>query len=326
MKKISTFICVCTFTLGAAFSLHAQQPDTVRVKVHGHVMPLYVAGSGEPTIVLEAGLGASHKAWEKVQMKLAQMTRVVSYDRPGYLAADTCPAPRDAVTVARELKEALNMAGINPPYILAGWSLGGAFVRVFSGMYPTDVAGLLLVDPAPEEAYARFTREYPELMAEDSIYVQEMLNSRTRIGEREEMRSFDSSMAQARRSDQMHATPTTLLIAAGKAPGGQNRDTTNPLNRIWVEELVKWAKGRPNLKYKIIGNSGHHIAGSQPDTVVHAIGEMVHEYRRQQHLGVAALHADSVAAHIKPHGRDLLHRLQHDQKLTELHLLIQPEK
>lgn len=259
----------------------AQSVDTIKVKVHNHVMTLYSSGVGKPAVILEAGGGSSHRTWQLVQPKIAYSARVVSYDRPGYLNSDTCTSPRDALTIAKELKEALTKAKIHPPYIFAGWSYGGSLVRVFAGLYPKDVEGMVLVDPAPEEVYARFEREFPELMKEDEKYMQEILSSKTRPGEREEMRLYDSSMNQARRSDKLHSTPTTLLIAAGKAEGGQDRDTSKPMARIWVEELVKWAKKRPNLKYEIIANSGHHIARFQPDTVINAIRYHINLYHKK---------------------------------------------
>lgn len=275
MKKIiSVFlsfpmVCYCT----------AQNIDTIKVKVHDHSMTLYVAGKGKPVVVLEAGGGSNHRTWNLVLPKIANDTRVVSYDRPGYLSSDTCTSPRDAITIAKELKEALIKANILPPYILSGWSYGGSLVRVFAGLYPKDVVGMILVDPAPEEVYARLEKEFPEMMKEDQKYIQEILNSKTRPGEREEMRMYDSSMNQARRSDKLHSTPTTLLIAAGKAEGGQDRDPSNPLNKAWIEELEKWAKKRPNLTYRIITNSGHHIARFQPDIVINAIRKMLYEYK-----------------------------------------------
>jgi len=289
-SRVSVFIITIFISIGS----EAQKIDTIKVKVHDHVITLYASGAGSPVVVLEAGGASNHKTWDSVQHKVAKVTKVVSYDRPGYLNSDTCSKPRDAVTVAKELKEALVKANIQPPYVLAGWSLGGAFVRVFAGLYPKDVAGLVLVDPAPEESYARFEKEFPDSMAEDAKYIKEILASKTRIGEREEMRFFDSSMNQARISDAQHTAPTYLLIAAGKAPGGQDRDPSNPLNRIWIEELEKWAKKRPNLKYEIISNSGHHIARFQPDTVVHAIRDILTEWQVKQLKQSAPAHKKPV--------------------------------
>jgi pimeloyl-ACP methyl ester carboxylesterase len=261
------------------FACLSQQVDTIRVNVHGHQITLYVSGKSGPVVVLEAGGGTSHRAWQRVQPALAGITRVVSYDRPGYLNSDSCSSQRDALTIAKELKLALTIAGIQPPYILSGWSLGGTFIRVYAGLFPQDVIGMVLVDPAPEGFYPRLKKEIPEFVAEEAKYINEVMNGKGPQGEKGEMKQFDSSMSQARRSDAMHSTPTTLLIAAGKVEGGQDRDQSNPINRAWVEELVIWGKKRPNLEYRIITNSGHNIARFQPDTVINAIKHHIERYR-----------------------------------------------
>lgn len=253
--------------------------DTLRVSVDQHKISMYVAGAGKYTVILEAGGASSHRCWRTVDSQIAKMTRVISYDRPGYLQSGICEKSRDAVRVAKELHEALTTAGYPPPYILVGWSLGGAFARVFCGLYPKAVAGLILVDPTPEEVYPRGEKEFPELLAEDSLYMHELLASNNRPGERAENIVFDSSMNQARRSDDFHATPTTLLIATyGKVGGKSENDPNNPINRIWVEELVKWAAKRPNLQYKII-DSGHNIAKARPDMVIRAIKVMIEQLK-----------------------------------------------
>jgi pimeloyl-ACP methyl ester carboxylesterase len=41
----------------------------------------------------------------------------------------------------------LDAAGIAPPYIIAGHSIGGAFARYFAGLYPGEVVGLIQIDP-----------------------------------------------------------------------------------------------------------------------------------------------------------------------------------
>lgn len=241
---------------------------------------MYVSGTGKYTVVLEAGGSSNHKCWRTVDTSIAKITRVISYDRPGYLKSEVCEKTRDAITIATELKQALQKSGYPPPYILVGWSMGGAFARVFCGLYPETVAGLLLIDPTPEDVYARAAKEFPLLMAEDSLYMKEIMDSKDRPGERGEMIVFDASMNQARLSDATHLTPTNLLIAAyGKAPGDSENDPNNPINRIWVEELIKWGAKRPNLQYKVITNSGHHIARLKPEIVINAISEMIEQLK-----------------------------------------------
>ena len=254
--------------------------DTFQVSVDNHKMSMYISGTGKHTVILEAGGSSNHRCWRDIDTVIAKTTRVISYDRPGYLKSEMCEKKRDAITVAKELKQALHIAGYPPPYILVGWSMGGAFARVFCGLYPESVVGLVLVDPTPEDVYARAAKEFPELMAEDSLYMKEIMASKNRPGERGEMIVFDTSMNQARLSDASHKTPTTLLIATyGKAFGDSENDPTNPINRIWVEELLKWAAKRPNLKYQIIENSGHHIAKTKPEIVTKAISEMIEQVK-----------------------------------------------
>jgi pimeloyl-ACP methyl ester carboxylesterase len=56
--------------------------------------------------------------------------------------------PRDSVAETQDLENALKAAGIRPPYVLIGHSLGGLNTRLFAYRNPEKVAGLLLVDPS----------------------------------------------------------------------------------------------------------------------------------------------------------------------------------
>jgi len=254
----------------------ATKQDTVQVRVDNHKMSMYVSGTGKYTVVLEAGGSSNHRCYSSIDTAIAKITRVISYDRPGYLKSEICNKTRDAITIAKELKEGLTTGGYPPPYILVGWSMGGSFAKVFCDLYPADVVGLVLLDPCPEDFYTRMLKEHPELMKEDSIYMQEILTSTDRPGEKEEMMSFDTSMQQAKSSTAADIIPTTLLIAAyGKIPGDGEKDPNNPMNFIWVDELKKWAASRPNLQYTVLENSGHHISKEHPDVVIKAITDMI---------------------------------------------------
>ncbi len=262
-------------------NINLHKTDTLRILVHNHNISLYVSGKGNYTVIMEAGLGANHYCWKSIDSSIAKTERVVTYDRPGYLNSDSCTSTRDAVTVSKELKEALAKANIPPPYIMVGWSLGGSFVRVFAGLFPNDVKGLILVDPAPEESYERFAKESPESLSEDSIYFAEVLSS-NRIGEKCELIAFDSSMNQARISDNKYSILTRLLIASyGKAPDIYIKEPNHPINLIWTEELIKWSKKKQNVEYTIVEKSGHHIAKDNPMVVTNAILELIEKIKKE---------------------------------------------
>ena len=124
---------------------------TRKVDVGGYRLAIYCRGKGRPTVILESGGGQSSLAWSLIESRVAQTTRVCSYDRAGLGASDPRrpPAPVPAARVVDELHSLLAGAGISPPYVLGGWSLGGFFNRLYAKRYPAEVAGLVGVDGTP---------------------------------------------------------------------------------------------------------------------------------------------------------------------------------
>jgi pimeloyl-ACP methyl ester carboxylesterase len=121
------------------------------VDVGGHQLHIWCTGSGEPTVILENGLGGSTLSWSFVQPEVAKFTRVCSYDRAGMGYSDPGPSPRTARRIAQELAELLDHTGINGRLVLAGASIGGLFVRVFASEHGDRVGGLVLVDASHED-------------------------------------------------------------------------------------------------------------------------------------------------------------------------------
>ncbi len=121
------------------------------VDVGGHKVHLRSVGSGGPTVVFEAGAGAFSIDFVLVQSEVAKFTRACAYDRAGYAWSEPGPQPRTMRQIAYELRTALHNAGIKPPYVLVGASLGGLMVRVFAEQYLSEVAGMVLVDSTSED-------------------------------------------------------------------------------------------------------------------------------------------------------------------------------
>ena len=134
------------------------------VDVEGHRMHLQVSGAdaGGPTVVLEAGMGSFSPNWYWVQQELAGTVRSVAYDRAGLGWSESTGRPRDAGTIADDLWRALRVAGLEPPFVLAGHSFGGLPVRAFADLYPELTAGLVLVDASHPDQWARWPMPYAD--------------------------------------------------------------------------------------------------------------------------------------------------------------------
>jgi len=118
------------------------------VDIGGRTLNLYCSGRGTPTVILETGGNSPGYEWLLLQSKMAVFTRVCWYDRAGVGWSDPPSSPRTSASIASDLHEALRRAGVLPPYVMAGGSVGGEYVRIYTARYPTDVAGLVLIDSA----------------------------------------------------------------------------------------------------------------------------------------------------------------------------------
>lgn len=125
----------------------------------GRTLAAVSAGEGRPTVVLEAGAGASAASWQAAWTGLAERTRVVAYDRAGLGCSPVDPQPRTLRRMADDLEDLL--LGCGPgPFVLVGHSLGGPLARVAAAELPDLVSGLVLCDPAQEDADLYYRRGY----------------------------------------------------------------------------------------------------------------------------------------------------------------------
>ncbi len=106
------------------------------------------SGDGEPAVTFVAGGGAMGLDYLLSQQQVAELTSCLIYDRAGTGWSDDADLPRSAQEVTDELHDLLQLVGMQPPHILVGHSLGGAYVHRYAQRFPTEVAGLLLVEPA----------------------------------------------------------------------------------------------------------------------------------------------------------------------------------
>ena len=272
------------------FSPHGQMID-----VGGYRLHIDCSGEGSPTVVLDSGAGEPGREWALVQPEIAKFTRVCSYDRAGYGWSDSGPLPRTSERSVSELHTLLTRAGIAPPYIIAGHSLGGMNMRLYAARYPHEVAGVVLVDAShPDQELKGFRPSLSPLAALDPVLLRlgvlralfvldgaakvprelrdELeylaLQDKTIATDLSEVRSFPQSAAQVRTAGNLGDKPLIVLTAEYSA---QRRPE---LRQVWLDELQPDLVRLSSQGKQQMVNAGHFIPLQKPDAVVQAVRQI----------------------------------------------------
>ncbi|MDZ5471684.1 alpha/beta hydrolase [Bacillus sp. 31A1R] len=121
------------------------------VNVGENTIHLQIKGNGEQIVVLEAASGAGVIDWFDLPEQLSKNATVVTYDRAGYGWSGESKTDRTAENIVEDLRSALKEKGLEGPYVLVGSSIGGMYTRAFAKEYPSEVAGMVLLDARTED-------------------------------------------------------------------------------------------------------------------------------------------------------------------------------
>jgi pimeloyl-ACP methyl ester carboxylesterase len=246
-------------------SVLAASPELVQV---GNLkVETTVDGTGLPAVIFESGFTGGFFLWQPVQSEIAKQTLTLSYERAGLGRSDPGPDPRNAEQIARELHALLAVKAIPAPYILVGYSAGGLFVRVFAHLYPKDIAGLVLVDPATEEDYERMQHDKT---AED---LQKMGMPAGMVAQ---WRALPDTIEQARHSWPLPAVPVVVLTSS-KPLGAWPVATAEDMQR-WLESHNKLVAKIPGAQHIVIP-SADHLSILNESAVVEQIETMLDAVR-----------------------------------------------
>jgi pimeloyl-ACP methyl ester carboxylesterase len=218
-----------------------------------------VAGAGEPTVVLEAGMNNGAAAWQRVMPLLSPHLRAVAYDRAGI--GGSAPPP-DGVTVngqIHDLASVITELGAEP-CVLAGHSWGGVLVQLLAFRRPELVAGLVLVDPGHEEMEAGLpltlrwgwqafrTVFHDELHADAAAGLSAMQELRGAV------RTFPD-------------VPVVVLSASGGFPFSRR------FRAYWTGLQARLAASVSQGRHIVVDGTSHNIPGDRPDVVAETILE-----------------------------------------------------
>lgn len=321
-RVLGAAVCLaCVLLVAPAASGQPDGPGRL-VNVDGHRLFIQCMGSGSPTVMIDGGAGTWSLFYRHIQQELAATARVCTYDRAGLGRSEAGPKPRTSLQMAAELHTLLHNAGITPPVILVGHSLGGLNVRVYQQQYPEEVAAVVLLDSAHENQWERLPQVVREVVAgapptfrqvatmarEGKLNKESVARDVIRIGSEEtraehaaalltpkpyegradEMESVFASMSGFRSDKSLANVPLVVLTARDSFAAFAGTPIPVPeANRAWLkmqEELAALSKRSTHL----FSEHDHNLHETDPAAVVNAISVAVKQVR-QAPAAVAAL-------------------------------------
>lgn len=135
----------------------AGQPSSVRqvaANVDGRTLHGHCRGtpSDKPAVMLEVGMAidAGQNQLVQIEEHLEDATVVCAYDRAGVGTSDPpSDTPRPVTELVADANAFFSATKVEPPYVLVGFSAGGAIAFMYAQANPDKVAGLVSMNPVP---------------------------------------------------------------------------------------------------------------------------------------------------------------------------------
>ncbi|WP_433516497.1 alpha/beta fold hydrolase [Nonomuraea sp. CA-143628] len=299
---------------GSARDRRRFPPPGQMVDVSGRRIHLWTAGTDSPTVVLIPALGEPSLDFAPLLPQLSEETTTVIFDRAGLGWSEPIWKPMAQLGAADDLHTALHRAGIVPPYILAGHSMGGFIIRLFAAAYPEEMAGAVFIDSShPSQhklpGYHWWTVRYASLRRarwyglrrlavqfgiadlDVSWYPQEYadVGVALKLGDRQRRASWWELALRAQigaqvrcRTGPLGDVPVTVLTCSEAGPDTATQKEIAYYRehfRTWYPLQADLAALSTDSKHVVVENAGHYIHHDQPELVVEAILDMVRRVR-----------------------------------------------
>ncbi len=207
--------------------------------------------------------------------------------------------------IAGELHGLLRAAGIAPPYVIVGHSMGGYDVRVYASLYRNEIAGMVLVDASHPDQENRFPAELkgmegtwlreaqflaytmpfgvPRLFGlcdDDPVQRAADCNWHSAREAVVEMKSFPQSAAETAATGSLGDLPLAVLSHDPDKPSSElPADLAKSTNQVWEKMQEELAHLSTRGTQTIARNSSHYIQIDRPEVVIEGVRKVVDQAR-----------------------------------------------
>jgi len=151
-RTLLALLLVCLGFIVVGLSLRAfvvdVSPPGNLYDVGGHKLHLDCRGekNGNPTIVFESGAATPSPVYQHLAENLSKTHKFCMYDRAGLAWSEASGVPSETPAITEQLHALLIAANIEKPFVLAGHSIAGLYMKSYIKQYPQDVAAVAFFD------------------------------------------------------------------------------------------------------------------------------------------------------------------------------------
>ncbi|MDQ0972378.1 pimeloyl-ACP methyl ester carboxylesterase [Neobacillus niacini] len=227
-----------------------------------------ISGNGKPNIVLINGGSGPIEGWMKIIQKISESSSVFSYNRFGVTGSDKPKEPQDGLTIVRTLREALTIAGFEPPFILVGHSLGGLYANLYARLYPNEAAGIVFLESSHPRDLSLNEYQGRTVKAINKVFT--MFDSLSSHKQFNEVNFVKETVNQIYQLDDFPEIPVYVITG-----GQENRMMPEEVRKKRLENQLELLSLSRNSKHIVAENSGHFPQLSEPMVVIDTIRDCI---------------------------------------------------
>jgi pimeloyl-ACP methyl ester carboxylesterase len=268
VPRPAALLALAMLCTGAATPETAREIQELHIVVDGSTIRA-LCTDGRRQVVIWHGEGGSADTWRPVLERLDGAVGACAFDRRGSGASRPEPGSRGWFELVDELRRIHLALGFESDYVLVAHALGGLYARVFAADRPTDLAGLVLLDPTHEDMLDRLRTAMPAAEWEARSAIRRLPNDDGVI---------ERAVAERARRARLPDIPTTVITPTTRtAPEGWDARFVDEAARQLQGAILR---GITLARHIPAGRSGRDAQLDQPGLVAEEILRTVRASRR----------------------------------------------
>lgn len=245
------------------------------VEIRSNKLHVRDIGKGEPTVIIESGLGCIKESYLKLQLRTAVHSRVIAYDHSGVGKSTHNENPRTLPFYVEELRDLMQAKNLKPPYIFIGHSLGGHIIRYYAYLYPDEVAGLIFLDHPHEDWFNYIRNTWSE--EENEAYFEKWNIDSTANTEQSKYEANCDSLRGKYIPDNI---PVLMFTGYNHYHFRQEEEKSKEDMEIWIRLQASLIEHVKNAKHIVYWDAGHWPQNSKPIQVQLEINRFIKEIKK----------------------------------------------